>query len=191
MENKITYRKLSEIKELAGNPRTISRSQFEKLKQSVKDNPDYFEARPIILSDRTGELVILAGNQRYRAAKALGLAEVPTIVLEGLTEEREREIIIRDNVENGDWDFDILANEWDIGALQEWGIENFQSFAADIKENTSNEHEMARSIIVVDGIDEIKLTISEVVMNKLLKDMLSYREEHNSYDGFWDWRLEK
>lgn len=60
----VEYRAIAELKELPGNPRTIKKDQFEKLKQSIKDNADYFEARPIILSDRTGELVILAGNQR-------------------------------------------------------------------------------------------------------------------------------
>ena len=51
------------------------------------------------------------------------MTEVPTILLEGLTEEREREIIVRDNVENGEWDFDILANEWDTEKLNDWGVE--------------------------------------------------------------------
>lgn len=119
----VVYRNLSELHELPGNPRTIKKDQFEKLKKSLKDNADYFEARPIILSNRTGELVILAGNQRYKAAKAIGLEQVPTILLEGLNEEREREIVIRDNVENGDWDMDMLANEWDAGQLQDWGVD--------------------------------------------------------------------
>ena len=57
------YRKLSELHELPGNPRTIKKDQFEKLKKSIKDNADYFEARPIILSNRTGKLVIIAGRQ--------------------------------------------------------------------------------------------------------------------------------
>jgi DNA modification methylase len=117
------YRKLSELKELPGNPRTIKKDQFEKLKTSLQNNADYFEARPIILSDRTGELVIIAGNQRYKAAKAIGLTEVPTILLSGLSEEREREIVIRDNVENGDWDMDALANEWNAQDLLDWGVE--------------------------------------------------------------------
>lgn len=118
----VEYRKLTELKELPGNPRTIKKDQFEKLKQSLKDNADYFEARPIILSNRTGELVILAGNQRYKAAKAIGMSEVPTILLEGLSEEREKEIIIRDNVENGEWDFDELANAWNAADLLDWGV---------------------------------------------------------------------
>ena len=72
----VVYRKLSELKELPGNPRTISKKQFETLKKSLTDNQDYFEARPIILSNRTGELVILAGNQRYKAAKSIGMESV-------------------------------------------------------------------------------------------------------------------
>ena len=119
----VEYRKLSELKELPGNPRTIKKEQFEKLKKSIQDNQDYFEARPLILSDRTGELVILAGNQRYKAAKAIGLQQVPTVLLSGLTEEREKEIIIRDNVENGEWDFDELANAWNAADLLDWGVE--------------------------------------------------------------------
>ena len=119
----VEYRKLTELKELDGNPRTIKKDQFERLKKSLQDNQDYFEARPLILSNRTGELVILAGNQRFKAAKAIGLDEVPTVLISGLTEEREREIIIRDNVENGDWDVDMLANEWDAGVLDSWGVQ--------------------------------------------------------------------
>lgn len=119
----VEYRPIKDLKELPGNPRIIKKDQFEKLKQSIKDNADYFEARPIILSDRTGELVILAGNQRYKAAKAIGLQQVPTILLPNLSEEREKEIIIRDNVENGDWDWDALANEWDADVLDSWGVE--------------------------------------------------------------------
>ena len=119
----IEYKKLSELKELPGNPRTIKKDQFEKLKKSLQDNADYFEARPIILSDRTGENIILAGNQRYKAAKALKMEQVPTITLHDLTEAREREIIIRDNVNNGDWNVDLLANEWNPDELIEWGVE--------------------------------------------------------------------
>lgn len=131
----VEYRPIADLKELPGNPRTIKKDQFEKLKQSIKDNADYFEARPIILSDRTGELVILAGNQRYKAAKAIGLQQVPTILLPNLTEEREKEIIIRDNVENGEWDWDVLANEWDEIKLNDWGVENvFKPMPLDVDE---------------------------------------------------------
>ena len=87
------YRKLEDLRKLENNPRKISSEDFQILVKSIKDNPDYFEARPLLLSDRTGVLVIIAGNQRYDAAKYLGLKEVPTYLLKGLTEEREREIV--------------------------------------------------------------------------------------------------
>ena len=126
MKNKeIIYRKLTDLKKLPNNPRTIKKADMEKLKQSVKNNPDYFEARPLILSNRTGELVIIAGNQRYEAAKALGMTEVPTFLLENLTEKREEEIIIRDNVNNGEWDMDKLA-DWNIDDLHDWGLDEIK-----------------------------------------------------------------
>jgi len=96
--SKIRHRRLDELHKLPNNPRVIRDDAFKKLCQSLCDNPDYFEARPLILSDRTGQLVIIAGNQRYEAAKAIGLTEVPTFRISGLTEDREREIIIRDNI---------------------------------------------------------------------------------------------
>ena len=118
----IVYRKLSEMKKLEGNPRKITPEQLSTLKESIQRNKDYFEARPLILSDRTGELVVIAGNQRYEACKQLGIEECPTVLLEGLTEEREKEIIIRDNVSNGEWDEELLK-EWDAAELQDWGVD--------------------------------------------------------------------
>ena len=92
-DKKIIYRQLANLKKLENNPRTITKKDMDRLKKSVAENPDYFEARPIILSDRTGELVIIAGNQRYEAAKALKMDKVPTFLLSGLTEDREKEIV--------------------------------------------------------------------------------------------------
>jgi len=117
------YRKLSDLKELVGNPREISHKDFAILCKSIQDNPKYFEARPLILSDRTGELVIIAGNMRYKAAKRLKLKQVPTFFIEGLTERQEQEITIRDNVSNGAWDFDALANAWSDLPLKDWGVD--------------------------------------------------------------------
>lgn len=132
VENVVEYKSLDELYHLDRNPRTISKQKMDMLVESIKDNPDYFEARPIICSDRTGKLVIIAGNQRLRAAGIAGLSEVPVVTLHGLTEEREREITIRDNVELGDWDFDLLANDWDVEDLQNWGVD--VNFNDDLKQ---------------------------------------------------------
>ena len=102
----VIYRKIDSLSKLENNPRTITPEDMERLKESIRNNPDYLEAHPIVLSDRTGELVIIDGNQRYEACVQLGYDEVPTALLHGLTEEREREIIIRANVNNGKWDLD-------------------------------------------------------------------------------------
>jgi ParB-like chromosome segregation protein Spo0J len=127
------YEKLSKLKVLSNNPRKITEEDLAILKESISKNKLYFEARPLILSDRTGELVIIAGNQRYLAARGLGLKEVPTFLISNLTEEQEREIIIRDNVSNGEWDFEKLK-EWDSIELGEWGLEvsGFETPLADL-----------------------------------------------------------
>lgn len=120
---KFSYRKLSDLEPLENNPRTITDDDLEKLVSSIRDNQDYFEARPLILSDRTGKLIIIAGNQRYKAAKLLGMKEAPTFLISGLTEEREKEIIIRDNVSNGEWKWETLKTDWDLDELGDWGLE--------------------------------------------------------------------
>lgn len=115
------YRKLTELKKLTNNPRIIRDKEFKNLCRSIKDNPKFFEARPLILSNRTGELIIIAGNQRYEAAKALKMKEAPTYLMEGLTEEKEKEITIRDNTNQGEWNMDLLS-AWDDLPLIDWGV---------------------------------------------------------------------
>lgn len=158
IKNIVKYRPVSEIKELPNNPRTISKEDFDRLKDSIIDNPEYFEGRPLILSDRTGELVVLAGNQRLRAAKAVGLKEVPTIVLPNLTEEKEKEIIIRDNVSNGRWDMELLANDFDLQDLENWGVEvNIDAEFGNIKDRSEElgEDEINQ---ILDSTGEIELS---------------------------------
>lgn len=126
----IIYRDISKLKLYEHNPRRISKKQFEKLKQSIEQDPEFFEVRPLLLSDRTGQLVVVGGNQRLRASKALGLDKVPTILMHGLSEEQERRIIIKDNHSYGSFDMDELANSWDMSELQDLGVEvDFGNFA--------------------------------------------------------------
>jgi len=91
--------------------------------RSIQNNPDYFEARPLILSDRTGELIIIAGNQRFDAANHLKIKEIPTYLLKDLSKERELEIIVRDNISNGTWNWDELNANWDVEELEDWGLD--------------------------------------------------------------------
>ena len=102
------------------NPRLVNTAKFEKLKQSIQDFPQMLELRPIVINENG---IILGGNMRYKALVELGYKEVPVIVAEHITKEQENEFIIKDNLGFGDWDWDILANEWDSVELEDWGLD--------------------------------------------------------------------
>lgn len=119
----IQYVPVGEVSLNPGNPRMITDEAFKRLVNSLRDSPELFDARPLLCSNRTGKLLILGGNMRYRAALELKYREVPIIVLEGLDEEQERAIVIKDNGSFGAWDFDLLANEWSDLPLAAWGVE--------------------------------------------------------------------
>lgn len=102
-EQNIEYRNVSDLVLLKSNPRKITKADFNRLCDSIRIN-GFWIHRPIALSDRTGVLVILAGNQRLKAAKKLELDKVPTILYHNPTVDEENEIIFRDNINNGDWD---------------------------------------------------------------------------------------
>lgn len=124
----VIYRKIKDLSPLPRNPRTITKKGLEQICDSITSIPKYFEARPLILSNRTGQLVVIAGNQRMKAAKRLKMTEVPTVLLEGLTEEEEKEIILRDNINNGAWDMNALLNgDWDEIDFDYIGLELPQS----------------------------------------------------------------
>lgn len=104
------------------NPRNIKPEMLDKLKKSIKDFEKMMELRPIVVN---ASMKILGGNMRYHALKELGYTEIPESwvkVAKGITPEQEREFIIKDNVGFGEWDWDILANEWDEMELEEWGV---------------------------------------------------------------------
>jgi ParB-like chromosome segregation protein Spo0J len=111
---------ISEIKPNPNNPRVIKDDKFEKLVKSIKEFPKMLEIRPIVVND---DMIVLGGNMRLKACKAAGLKEVPIIKASELNEDEQRQFIIKDNVSGGEWDWDMLANEWDAEELQEWGLD--------------------------------------------------------------------
>lgn len=114
---------INKVKLNPANPRVIKDDAFKRLVKSVQDCPNLFEARPLLCSNRTGELIVLGGNMRLRVARELGYKIVPVIVMEGLTEHQEQEIAIKDNGKFGEWDFDILKSTWMDLPLEEWGVD--------------------------------------------------------------------
>ena len=111
---------INSITENPDNPRTIKGEKFNKLVKSIKDFPEMLKIRPIVVND---DNVILGGNMRYKASIRAGLSEVHIIRASGLTDEQQKEFIAKDNVGFGEWDWDVLANEWDVEKLEDWGIE--------------------------------------------------------------------
>jgi len=116
---KIQKAKLSEVKLNPNNPRLIKDDKFKKLVQSIKDFPEMLNIRPIVVNS---DMVILGGNMRYKACKEAGLKEIPIIITD-LSEDKQREFLIKDNTSGGEWDWEVLANEWNNEELESWGLD--------------------------------------------------------------------
>lgn len=115
--------KLKDIKANPNNPRVIRDEQFEKLKNSIKEFPKMMKLRPMVIN---GDNIVLGGNMRLKALKELGYKEIPDDWVkraDELTEEEQRRFIIADNVGFGEHDWDMLANEWDVQELEDWGLD--------------------------------------------------------------------
>jgi hypothetical protein len=107
------------IKNNPNNPRVIKDDKFKKLVQSIKDLPEMAEVRPVVVNT---DMVVLGGNMRLKAMREAGWKDVPIQVVDW-NEDKQRQFIIKDNVSGGEWDWDMLANEWDTEELQEWGLD--------------------------------------------------------------------
>jgi hypothetical protein len=132
-------RKKVNIKEIIPNkqnPRFISDNKFEKLVQSIKDFPEMLEKRPLVVDEN---MVVLGGNMRLKALQKAGLKEITIDIAEGWTEEQKKEFIIKDNVGFGQWDWDVLANTYDLEELNSWGLdlEGFDYNESDFDEDFS------------------------------------------------------
>lgn len=111
---------IKEVKENPDNPRSIQKHKFNKLVNSIKEFPEMLKLRPIVVDDNN---VVLGGNMRLKASIKAGLTEVWIEKASDLTPEQQKEFIIKDNSSFGDWDWDVLANEWDTEKLNDWGLD--------------------------------------------------------------------
>ena len=112
--------KLNQIKSNPNNPRIIKDVKFKKLVNSIKDFPEMLEKRPIVVDEN---YMVLGGNMRTKACKQAGLKEVWVDIAKGWSNEQKEEFIIKDNSGFGEWDWDMLANEWDVDKLNDWGLD--------------------------------------------------------------------
>jgi len=143
--------KISEVKNNPNNPRILKDDKFRKLVQSIKDFPKMLEIRPIVVND---EMIVLGGNMRLKACKEAGLKEIHIIKAESLTEEQQKEFIIKDNVGFGEWDWEQLANEWENKDLDNWGLD-VPDFEVEEEEAQEDDYEEP------ENIEELKTDIVE------------------------------
>ena len=114
---------IQEIRNNENNPRIIKDYKFKQLVKSIKEFPEMLNIRPIVVDE---SMVVLGGNMRLKASREAGLTELPIIKITNLSEDQKKEFVIKDNVSFGDWDWDVLANEWDDSYLKDWGIDLWQ-----------------------------------------------------------------
>ena len=172
---------LADIAEYKSNPRTISKKDFDVLKRSLKDFPSMLEVREIVV-DENG--VILGGNQRYKALQAMGKSKVKVKKVTGWTDEEKREFVIKDNIANGAWDNDKLANEWDKNKLEEWGLPLKVASSGDYKElldvsipyyTPAEKAPEAEELADLSEVDELIDDINRCKLDKPLADILRAR----------------
>jgi hypothetical protein len=142
--------KISEVKMNPNNPRVIKDDKFAKLVRSIKEFPKMLEIRPIVVNL---DMIVLGGNMRLKACKEAGLKEVPIIVADTLTEDEQKQFIIKDNVGFGEWDWEMLANEWEPELLDDWGLSVWQPNESNLDEffedNSANEPQEEESTKII------------------------------------------
>ena len=111
---------INEIKPNPNNPRIIKDVKFKQLVKSIQDFPQMLELRPIVIDENN---MVLGGNMRLKACIEAGLTDVPVIHANNLSEAQKKEFIVKDNVGYGEWEWDALANEWNIEDLDNWGLD--------------------------------------------------------------------
>ena len=134
---------INTVKLAPNNPRVIKNDKFKKLVSSIREFPQMLNLRPIVVDD---DMVVLGGNMRLRACREAGLTEVPVLLASDLTEEQKKEFVIKDNSSFGEWDWDVLANEWDIEELVDWGLDIPASYFDDDKEPEFDKDELDEAL---------------------------------------------
>ena len=150
---------INEVKPNPKNPRQIKDDKFKKLVKSIQEFPDMLNKRPLIVfTDVDNKYVVLGGNMRLKACKEVGIKEIPIIVADEWTEEQKNEFLIKDNVGFGEWDWDSLANEWDVEKLEDWGLDLPLDVSVEELEAEEDDYEIPNEIntdIVLGDLFEI------------------------------------
>jgi hypothetical protein len=145
--------KLKDIKPNPNNPRVLRDDKFQKLKQSIKEFPKMLSLRPMVIDENN---VVLGGNMRLRALQELGFNDIDEAWVKrssDLTEEEKKRFIIADNVAFGEWDWDTLANDWEVVDLEAWGLDIPQFKAVDVDYSILDDDDVSQQLEdMTDGV---------------------------------------
>jgi ParB-like chromosome segregation protein Spo0J len=172
--------KIGDVKVNPNNPRLIRDDKFAKLVQSIKDLPQMLEIRPIVVNT---DMVVLGGNMRLKACKEAGLKEVPIIIADNLTEEQQREFLIKDNVSGGEWDWTIIQSEWDAEELDKWGLDVPQ-FASEIDYSILDDDDVSQQLEdMTDGVKKAIQIEFEAEHYEEAYELVKFWREREAYVG--------
>lgn len=144
---------ISSIQTNPNNPRKITAAQVEKLKKSISEFSAMMELRPIIIDEQR---IVLGGNMRLLSLIQLGYTEIPESWVKqaaDLTEEEKQRFIIADNVGFGEWDWDAIANGWEVVDLEAWGLDIPQFKAPDVDYSILDDDDVTQQLEdMTDGV---------------------------------------
>jgi len=172
----VSYVPIKKVKANKANPRIIRDDKFRKLVRSIKEFPEMLRVRPIVVN---GDMETLGGNMRLKACLEAGLKEVPVVVVEEWDEQRQKEFVIKDNLGYGEWDWDLLANEWDTEKLEEWGMDVWKGQEMMMEDEMEGE---GGSGDLDDDKKRIYIEISQQFFEEML-DVLRYWREQDKEVG--------
>ena len=171
---------IKKLKPNPNNPRSINKTKFERLKKSITEFPKMLELRPIVVDEN---FVVLGGNMRLKALKDLGIKETFYIQQKDLTDDQKKQFVIKDNASFGDWDWDILANEWNNKDLLDWGIDVWQPEEELEKQIDENEFSNQIDTYINAQIKQIVLYYNNEEYETALNNLEDIRLKENLEDN--------
>ena len=173
--------KINSVKANKDNPRIIKDDKFRKLVKSIEEFPEMLKLRPIVVNN---DMVVLGGNMRLKACKEAGLKNVHIIKAADLTEEQQKQFIVKDNVGFGQWDWDMLANEWHPEELSDWGLDVWQP-------ETDVDYSILDDEDLTDELDQMKDDVKKAIQvpfeasdYESAMDIFKFWRERGAYVGY-------